>query len=293
MGIIHLVVDRLLVEDVVEDWTELEDPSQVQTSIAAKIATLICFLEQEMMLLRRKKILEVEVISPVGGIISPTGVVLEMVEIVPQIIWRIMCHWRMRIWPSKGQDRDIQDETVGKVIMAGGVAGVMRNLIMRMMSIGMTMRIMDMIMMVMGMKNLMMKTWMIEIRGKNRKVRKGKKQRIGLDVSTRKIWIGKMMRKMRIWRGMGNMEMRGMEIGKIGVWTEQVPPTALNKRRQEITNNPSLGGGEEAEEAGEEGEGGKEREGEDGGVIDPHLGEGEVTEETEEVEEEGEGVALD
>jgi hypothetical protein len=56
---------------------------------------------------------------------------------------------------------------------------------------------------------------------------------------------------------------------------------------------PSLGGGEEVEEAVEVGEGGKEREDEDGGVNDPHLGEDVEVEEGEEVEEEGEGVALD
>jgi hypothetical protein len=54
MEMIHLVVDRLLVEDVVEELTKSEDPSQVQTSIAAKIAVAICFPELEMMLLRRK-----------------------------------------------------------------------------------------------------------------------------------------------------------------------------------------------------------------------------------------------
>jgi hypothetical protein len=50
-----------------------------------------------------------------------------------------------------------------------------------------------------------------------------------------------------------------METRKIGVWTEQVPPAALNKRRQEIASNPFQGGGEEAEEVEEEGEGGRER----------------------------------
>jgi hypothetical protein len=83
MGMIHLVVDQLLVENVVEDRTELEDLRQVQTSIAAKIALAICLLELEMMLLWRKGVLEVEIIPPVGGIISPTGVGLETVEIVP------------------------------------------------------------------------------------------------------------------------------------------------------------------------------------------------------------------
>jgi hypothetical protein len=90
------------------------------------------------------------------------------------------------------------------------------------------------------------------------------------------------MRKMGIWRGMENMEMKGMEIGKIGVgteevpqaalnkccqewikkmetreigvWTEKVPPAALKKRRQEQTRNPFLGGGEEVEEAEKGGE---------------------------------------
>jgi hypothetical protein len=46
-----------------------------------------------MMLLWEKKILEVEIISPVGGIISPTEVVLEMVEIIPPTIWGIIYHW--------------------------------------------------------------------------------------------------------------------------------------------------------------------------------------------------------
>jgi hypothetical protein len=58
-------------------------------------------------------------------------------------------------------------------------------------------------------------------------------------------------------------------------------------------SNPSLGGGEEVEEAEEEGEGGGERKDEDGGVKDPHLRGDEGVEEVEEVEEEGEGVALD
>jgi hypothetical protein len=77
------------------------------------------------------------------------------------------------------------------------------------------------------------------------------------------------------------------------VWTEQVPPAALNKCLLEIASTPSMGGGEEVGEAGEEGEGDKEREDEDGGVIDLHLEEGGVAEEAEEVEEEGEGVVLD
>jgi hypothetical protein len=84
-----------------------------------------------------------------------------------------------------------------------------------------------------------------------------------------------------------------METRKIGMWTEQVPPAALNKRRQEIASNPSLGGGEEVEEAEEEGVEDREREDEDGGVIDPHSEEGEVAEEAEEVEEEGDGWVLD
>jgi hypothetical protein len=80
-----------------------------------------------------------------------------------------------------------------------------------------------------------------------------------------------------------------MEARKIGVWTEQVPPAALNKRRQEITSDPSQGGGEEVEEAEEEGEVGKEMKVEEGGVMDPQLGEGEGVEEAEEEEEGGKG----
>jgi hypothetical protein len=171
----------------------------------------------------------------------------------------------------------------------------MKNLMMRMGSAGMMMmRIVDMIMMVMVVrKNLMMQMWMIKIRWENRKVGQEIKWKFRLALTTWRTWTGKMMSRMRIWRGMGNMEMGRTEIGKIGVRTEQVPPTALNKRRQKITSNPSLCRGEEVEEVEEEEKGGKERKDEDGGVIDPHLGEGKVAEEAEEVEEEGEGVALD
>jgi hypothetical protein len=35
---------------------------------------------------------KVEIIPPEGGIISPTGVVLEMVKIISQIIWGIIYH---------------------------------------------------------------------------------------------------------------------------------------------------------------------------------------------------------
>jgi hypothetical protein len=232
MGMIHPVVDRLLVEDVVEDRTELEDPRQVQTSIAAKIATLICFLELEMMFLRRKGALEVEIIPLVGGIISPTGVVLEMVEIIPPTIWEIICRSRRRIWPSMGQDPDIQGETRGKGIMVGVVAGVMRNRMRRMKNLD-TMMIMVMIMMVMVMRKLMTRAWVIKIRGENQKAKKEIGQEIGLGFLIWRSWIGEMMRKMRVRERVRNMEMEGLEIGKIGVRTEQVPRAALSKCSQE------------------------------------------------------------
>jgi hypothetical protein len=76
MGMIHLVVVRILV-------VEWEDPPVARTSIAATIATLICFSELEMEILGEKGVLEVEIIRLVVEIISPTGAVIEMMEIIP------------------------------------------------------------------------------------------------------------------------------------------------------------------------------------------------------------------
>jgi hypothetical protein len=186
-----------------------------------------------MMLLRRKGATVVEIIPPVGGIISPTEVVLEMVEIIPQEIWGILYRLRRRIWPSMGRNSDILGEIKGKVIMVGVVVGVMKNQRMKMMNLDMMMMTTAMIMMVMVMRTLMMKAGMIKIRREIRRVGKEIGREIGVIILIRRNWIGEMMRKVRIWKRVGNMEMRGLEIGKIGVWTEQVPPAALNKCRQE------------------------------------------------------------
>jgi hypothetical protein len=215
VGMIHLVVVRILVEDIVEDRAELEDPGQAQTLIAAAIATLICFLELEVIILERKGVLEVEIIPPEGGIISPTGVVLEMVEIIPPTILGIIYHSRRRIWPSIGENRDILGETTGKVIMVSMVSGVMKNLMMRMMNTGVMMKNMGMIMRVMVMRNLMMKAWMIKIQEGIRKAKMEINQAIGLVITA-----GRIMRKIEIRRKIGNMGMKGVEVGKIGLRTE-------------------------------------------------------------------------
>jgi hypothetical protein len=117
--------------------------------------------------------------------------------------------------------KDIRGGIEEKVIIVGVEVGVMKNRMMRMMNIGMMKMNMDMIMMGMVMRNLMMKkVWITKIQKGFRKIKE-------------EIEIGEIMRKIRIWRRIGILGVKGVDIGKIGKRTEQVPPAALNKCRLE------------------------------------------------------------
>jgi hypothetical protein len=174
-----------------------------------------------MRILERKGILEVEIIHLVVETVSLTEVVLEIMEIIPPVIWGIIFHSRRRIWPSMGRMMVIRGGIEEKVTMGGEEVGVMKNRRKKMWNIGMMRMSMVMITMGMVMRNLMMKkVWIIKIQKENWRVRK-------------EIRIGEIMKKIRIWRRIGILGVKGMEIGEIGVRTEQVPPAALNKCRQE------------------------------------------------------------